>query len=96
LAAGEQGKFREMQDLIFTSKGKIDQARLIDFARQLKLDEVKFKAALEKEISQFEQDRAGDVKGTPVLFVNGQKLDGVPDLAMLSERVEKERRRATE
>lgn len=81
LAAGMQGKFWEMHDLIFAAKD-IGRPELTRFARELKLDEKAFADALDSEAftSIIERDiseaRALGVDGRPTFFINGRKLDG--------------------
>ena len=80
--AGEQGKFWEYHDLLFSNTAKLTKERVMDFARRLNLDEKKFGACLSTgkfnaEIEQDLQDgiRAG-VVGTPGIFINGVFLSG--------------------
>lgn len=81
LAAGMQGKFWEMHDLIFAAKN-IERPELARFARELKLDEKAFADALDSEAfdSIIERDiseaRALGIDGRPTFFINGRKLEG--------------------
>lgn len=85
-AAGKQGKFFEMHDLIFENQATWSEEAnpvntFIGFAKKLKLNEDQFK----KDMASNEvKDRvqkdflAGNdvgVQGTPTFFLNGKKLD---------------------
>ena len=79
-AAGEQGKFWEMHDMIYENQAQLDRDSFVDFAEQLDLDLEKFASDLQSEVisSKVERDfesgiRSG-VNGTPSFFINGEKL----------------------
>ena len=82
LAAGEQGKFWEMHDLIFAGQSAIKKDDLLAKARRLNLDMAKFTADLESDKlrEQVEHDKSeGDqlgISGTPTFFINGVKYTG--------------------
>jgi protein-disulfide isomerase len=91
-AAGQQGKFWEMEHLLFERQDHLEQADLERYARVLKLDVAKFKVDME---SQAAKDRLADdrrltedlkLKGTPTLYVNGRELDLEGD-EILEDRV---------
>ena len=80
LAAGEQGKFREMHDLIFGHPGHLSPADLDGYAVELGLDMDKFRRSLadpaqsdviDKDIAD---GKALGVNATPTFVVNGHKL----------------------
>lgn len=87
-AAGKQGKFWEMHDLLFQNQQSwsTQNARqrtdiFLAYARELNLDEEKFKedqasASVSQKIG-FDQalGRKADVSSTPTFFLNGKKLD---------------------
>ena len=86
-AAGRQGKFWEMHDLIFDNQNEwAKSARwsvediFVKYAEKLNLDLEKFKADLDlKEIKQkvskdLESGVNAKVNGTPTFFLNGKKL----------------------
>jgi protein-disulfide isomerase len=87
LAAGEQGKFWEMHDLIFSHQRAIKRDDLFSMARSLDLDMDRFSAALQSEQVQREisADReAGKrqgVNGTPTFYVDGNELVGAASVA---------------
>ena len=77
----EQGKFWEYHDQLFTAS-KLEKDALLEYARNLKLDEKQFEACLTSEkykadINKDEQDgRKAGVNGTPGFFINGVFLSG--------------------
>lgn len=86
-AAGRQGKFWEMADLIFT--GQADWAKsgnatekFEQYAQQLELDLAKFKddadsAEIKQVIQQdLNEANAMNLSGTPSFFLNGQFIQG--------------------
>ncbi|MEK7568190.1 MAG: thioredoxin domain-containing protein [Patescibacteria group bacterium] len=86
-AAGRQGKFWEMHDLIFNNQNEWAKSAkwsvediFIKYAEKLNLDLEKFKADLDlKEIKQkvskdLESGVNAKVNGTPTFFLNGKKL----------------------
>jgi protein-disulfide isomerase len=83
LAAGEQGKFWEMHDLLFANQRKLKSENLDAYATQLGLDMAKFKAdmANPKFDAVIKADQAlgatFGARGTPNFFINGCNLCGV-------------------
>jgi protein-disulfide isomerase len=81
-AAGEQGKYWEMHDIIFENYNKLTEDKFEQFATKLKLDVSKFTADYSsgKYDKQIQQDiktgRSVGVSGTPTLFVNGKRMRG--------------------
>jgi protein-disulfide isomerase len=96
LAAGEQGKFWEMHDLLFDRQGKLGISELESMAQEIGLDVPKFRQAVEearfKDIIQHDRDeaRAFGVNGTPTFFINGHRLSGVQSFENLKKIVEVE------
>jgi len=82
LAAGEQGKFWEMHDLIFESPRQLAPEKMRAHAEKLGLDLAKFDAdyASERVAKKIEADQAEGrkalVRGTPAFFVNGKMVSG--------------------
>jgi protein-disulfide isomerase len=77
----EQGKFWEYHDQLFTAS-KLDKDALIEYARNLKLDDKQFGSCLtsEKYKAEIDKDlqdgRKAGVNGTPGFFVNGIAISG--------------------
>jgi protein-disulfide isomerase len=87
LAAGDQGKFWEMHDLLFAGQDKLTRDDLIAKAAQLRLDVSRFTKDLDShrfraavESDRQEGDRLG-VDGTPFFFINGHSISGAVSLA---------------
>jgi protein-disulfide isomerase len=77
----EQGKFWEYHDQLFTAS-KLEKDDLIEYARNLKLDDKQFGSCLssEKYKTDIDKDlqagRKAGVSGTPGFFINGVGLSG--------------------
>jgi len=94
LAAGAQGKFWEMHDLLFKNQTKLSHADLIGYAKSLRLDLPTFQQALDKHIYRqiVERDlaeaKALGVTTTPTFFVNGRRLVGPQGYSSLGAVIE--------
>ncbi len=81
-AAGAQGKFWEMHDIIFEHQEHLGDSHLVKYAASIGADVEKFKSDFEKpETSErveadFESGIRSGVNGTPGFFINGRKYDG--------------------
>jgi protein-disulfide isomerase len=77
----EQGKFWEYHDQLFAAS-KLEKDALIEYARNLKLDDKQFESCLtsEKYKADIDKDlqegRKAGVTGTPGFFINGVELSG--------------------
>lgn len=82
LAAGDQGKYWEMHDLLFQRWPQLDSESLIGYGRELGLDIERFKQAMnsKRHREAIERDLTlGDelrVYMTPTFFINGKKFVG--------------------
>ncbi len=80
-AAGEQGKYWEMVDLILKDNRDVSDAKLEEYAKQLNLNMKKFGESFADKDGKFEKliqtdiELAGktDVRGTPTFYINGKK-----------------------
>ena len=88
-AAGAQGRFWEMHEILFQHQQALKRDDLLRYAAQLTLDADRFKRELKQE-TYAEQVRknfiAGvqnGVNGTPGLFLNGVRQQGVFDEAFV-------------
>lgn len=84
LAAGNQGKFWEMHDLLFEHQRQLEEEDLEGYAGELGLDLERFRrdvASAETqrrvEADRAEGQRAG-VEGTPTLYINGRRFREPP------------------
>jgi len=92
LAAGEQGRFWEMHDMLLANRDRRTPADMLGMARQLDLDLSGFAAALERtawddELEDRVEGRRIGLKAGPVLFVNGERVTGPLMLDTLRELV---------
>ena len=82
LAAGDQGRFREMHALLLERSPKLDRESLIALAKELRLDVPRFTKDLDAVAHKKEIDRdlklaeGLDLYTTPTIFVNGIKIVG--------------------
>lgn len=94
LAAGEQGKFWEMHDLLFSHQRNVKLPDLLQYARQLHLDVPRFQERLESRHfrPKVEHDvtlaKALGVTATPTFFINGQKIVGTQTAEHLQALIE--------
>jgi protein-disulfide isomerase len=88
-AAGAQGRFWEMHELLFANQTALGTKDLERYARQLSLDakrfhdEIKHRTYEDRVREDFRRGVANGVYGTPGLFVNGVRHDGALDLNSL-------------
>ena len=79
-AAGRQGKYWEMFDLLFANQDKFSDALFPQLADQLKLDKTKFVADMgdpainNKILDDIAAGARFGVDSTPTFFLNGKKL----------------------
>jgi len=99
VAAGKQGKFWEMHDVIFQNNRELSFDKLKEYAGKVGLDVARWEKDFNSPEVQQEIDRdmaagrAADVQGTPTFFVNGKRvmnrsLEGFKDMidATLKEK----------
>lgn len=105
LAAGEQGKFWEMHDLLFDNYNKLNYQKIEELAQALELDMEKLQKDMKsnkvsKRIQLDMRDaKRANVSGTPTVFVNGRRLkrrslDGFSSL--IDEELDKQKPAQTE
>jgi protein-disulfide isomerase len=88
-AAGAQGRFWEMHDLLFENQHALDGPSLLQFARVLELDAARFASELASGTHRarvrddFMSGVRSGVNGTPTFFINGVRYDGPPSLQAL-------------
>jgi protein-disulfide isomerase len=93
-AAGAQGKFWEMHDLLYENQSALDADDLIRYAAAIGLDPSRFADELAGHVhaARVREDFLGGarsgVNGTPTFFLNGARHDGAYDLDSLSEAIE--------
>jgi protein-disulfide isomerase len=83
LAAGAQGRFWEMHDMLFANQDRLTRHDLVGMATQLGLDIPQFSADLDSVTlanvvaEDAEEARGLKVTQTPAFFVNGERLADV-------------------
>ena len=81
-AAGAQGKFWEMHDMLFERQDALETEDLLSYAKSIGIDTVQFSHDLEagtytKQVrDDFRNGVRSGVNGTPTFFVNGSRYDG--------------------
>jgi Na+/H+ antiporter NhaA len=89
-AAGAQGKFWEMHDMLFAHQDALGIEDLSEDARRIGLDLEQFSADLESRrfalrvARDIESADASRVAGTPTFFINGRRHYGPYDIASLT------------
>jgi len=90
-AAGAQGRFWEMHDLLFQSQNALKRKNLLAYADRLSLDRDRFSHELKKRVYEnrvredFRRGVQNGVYKTPGLFLNGVRHDGAWDRDTLFE-----------
>jgi protein-disulfide isomerase len=93
-AAGAQGKFWQMHDLLFAHQTALEEEDLVSYATVLHLHIPKFVAALESyaHMPRIREDLEGGVqggvRGTPTFFINDVLYDGPYDYVTLLDAIE--------
>jgi Na+/H+ antiporter NhaA len=92
-AAGRQGEFWGMHDLLMDHQGALAARDLIGYASSLGLDVARFTADLRKHAGaarvaeDVDSADLSGVSGTPTFFVNGQRHYGAYDIETLTKAV---------
>jgi protein-disulfide isomerase len=90
-AAGAQGKFWEMHDILYEHQEDLEPQALVSYAKMLKLDMERFVKDVNagtfaaKIKHDFQTGVMSGVNGTPSLFINGERYDGSVDAESLLE-----------
>jgi protein-disulfide isomerase len=80
VAAGKQGKFWEMHDIVFENNRELGADKLKEYAGKIGLDVARWeKDVASPEVQaqvdrEMQEARAADVTGTPTIFVGGKRL----------------------
>ncbi len=95
-AAGEQGKFWEMADRIYSHQPDLNEQFLYDSASVLGLDQTRFKDAMASQRflpvieADFNEGRQRGINGTPTFIVGRTVISGLPTWDKLEAAVLKE------
>jgi len=96
MAAASQGRFWEFARYILAHQESLREQELIAQAARLGLNEATFAQLLAQHrysvrvALDLEVGAKRGIRGSPVVFVNGNRIDGVPSLEKLVEHVESE------
>jgi len=88
-AAGEQGNFWAMHDLLFENQTALDDDDLAGYASKLNLDATRLMREVAAGVyaarirEDFKSGVRGGVNGTPTFFINGERYDGERDLRQM-------------
>jgi Na+/H+ antiporter NhaA len=99
-AAGRQGKFWEMHDLLFEHQDALSPKHLFRYAGELGLDLERFGRDMREHVGgarvaeDVDSADLSGVSGTPTFFVNGRRHHGAFDIAALSKAVRTAKARA--
>lgn len=97
-AAGKQGRFWQMHDMLFEHHPVLSQLDLISCARALRLEVDTFEDALQSHacLPRIRDDFFGGVRSgvfrTPCFFINGKRYDGSLNLRSLMMTLERTKR----
>jgi Na+/H+ antiporter NhaA/protein-disulfide isomerase len=92
-AAGEQGAFWPMHDLLLTNQEHLHLEHLVAYARELGLDGDRFRESLLRRrfaarvALDIESADVSGVAGTPTFLINGRRHDGPQDLTTLNRTI---------
>jgi protein-disulfide isomerase len=93
-AAGAQGKFWPMHDLLFENQNHLKLKQLRGYAERLELDMARFDADMAGQVhlqrvrEDIDGGKRSGVRGTPTFFVNGRLQDVSFGLQSLEQAVE--------
>ncbi len=93
LAAGEQGKFWEMHELIYENSRSLSEKKYKQFAEKLGLDMDKFMKdynsdEIDRQVEQdFREGQQVGVSSTPTVFVNGVMIKGAQSYCTFVETI---------
>jgi protein-disulfide isomerase len=100
MAAGEQGKYWEMHDKMFSNQAALEDANLESYAKSIGLDMNKWKSDLANpkfeatiQADQALAERLG-ASGTPAFFINGRKISGALPTEVFRRVIDAELERA--
>ncbi len=96
MAAGFQGRFWEMHDLLFENRKELSTEKYVDLARQLGLDTDRLLWDMDDPrldaYVQADAALAGElgVRGAPTFYINGKQIVGAQPLAAFAEIIDAE------
>jgi protein-disulfide isomerase len=94
-AAGAQGKFWEMHDMLYEHQDALAKNDLLSYARRIRVDSPRFVAALtdhefaERVHEDFSSGIRSGVNGTPTFYIDGVRHNGSYELDELMRALER-------
>jgi len=94
--AGEQGKYYEMHDKLYSNQQALDIASLKIYAQQIGLNTAKFNDCLDsgKMAAEIKKDQTDGqsygVQGTPAFFINGKLVSGAQPFSVFKQAIDAE------
>jgi protein-disulfide isomerase len=95
-AAGAQGRFWEMHDMLYKNQANLDEQSLVTYAETLGLDGARFASDLSTHAHAdrvqicFRSGLKAGVSGTPAFFINGVKKEGDWSFEALASAIRRE------
>lgn len=92
-AAGAQGTFWDMHDLLFENQADLDSPALLRYAQRIVSDVDRWVDDMNRHVfvdrigADFTSGVRSGVNGTPTLFINGLRHDGSYDMATLASAI---------
>lgn len=92
--ARDQDRFWDMHDLLFDNQRDLRVPSLKKYAQELELDTEAFNACLDSGAmaprieGNFKEGVAANVRATPTMFVNGDKVEGVQSVSSLEDLID--------
>jgi protein-disulfide isomerase len=100
-AAQEQGKFWEYHDLLYENQSaSFSDQRLVELAREARLDVERFKADLASDryeevvARDFQEGQRAGISGTPTFVINGKVLAGMQPVGVFEDAIERAKKEA--
>ncbi|HXJ44873.1 MAG TPA: DsbA family protein, partial [Bryobacteraceae bacterium] len=96
MAAAKDGHFWEFANYILDHQDSLREQDLIAYAGRLGLEETKFAEIIRQHRysprvdADLAEGAKRGIRGSPVIFVNAKRIDGVPSMKTLTEYVETE------
>ena len=100
-AAGRQGRFWAMHDLLFENQNRLADPDLLAYAQRLELDMQEFvrdsqsEPVANKVREDFRSGVRSGVNGTPTFIINDRRYDGPPDYHSLMAAIRQLAREAS-
>jgi protein-disulfide isomerase len=96
MVASAHGKFWQMTDMIVAHSNALSKDQLVSYGRQMGLDsgtlleDLRQHRYLQRVEADVNEAKQLGIAGVPVFLVNGQRLDGIPPLALFRQVIDAE------